>query len=169
MPPALRPLLGECQVLFSLLSHYALKPLSAHALAPQRALAPQLLPSQSSQSPPQENGHVGDGGGADAVRGLIPRPAVAEVDGESMVHSPEASTAARMGSQAAAGTSGSRSVHAAGAAVSQKVGTHVYTQDDRNADILIGMRDGVNGHFDLVSWCQHGMAWHGMATPTAWI
>lgn len=29
-------------------------------------------------------------------------------------------------------------------------GTHVYTPDPRNADILVGMRDGVSGKFELV-------------------
>lgn len=29
-------------------------------------------------------------------------------------------------------------------------GTHVHLPDPRNADVLVGMRDGVTGHFDLV-------------------
>ena len=33
-------------------------------------------------------------------------------------------------------------------------GTHVYKQDPRNADILVGMRDGVSGRFSLV-WRPH--------------
>lgn len=31
-----------------------------------------------------------------------------------------------------------------------KSGTHAYKQDPRNEDILIGIRDGVTGRFDLV-------------------
>lgn len=34
--------------------------------------------------------------------------------------------------------------------VVQKGGTHSYAPDPRNADILIGMRDGVTGDFSLV-------------------
>lgn len=35
------------------------------------------------------------------------------------------------------------------AAPAVKSGTHVYQADPRNADIMIGMRDGVTGRFSL--------------------
>ncbi|GIL89748.1 hypothetical protein Vretimale_16602 [Volvox reticuliferus] len=35
-----------------------------------------------------------------------------------------------------------------------RVGTHVYVQDPRNEDVLIGIRDGVSGRFELV-WRPH--------------
>jgi hypothetical protein len=39
-------------------------------------------------------------------------------------------------------------------AAAAKTGTHVYKQDARNADVLVGMRDGVRGAFSL-TWRPH--------------
>ncbi|KAI3431784.1 hypothetical protein D9Q98_010538 [Chlorella vulgaris] len=51
------------------------------------------------------------------------------------------------GQAAAAGSSASSS---AGGSEKQHSGTHAYLDDPRNADILVGMWDGVTGGFDLV-------------------
>lgn len=50
----------------------------------------------------------------------------------------------------AAGEKGEKAVEK-----SEKSGTHVYKQDARNADVLVGMRDGVRGTFEMV--------WRGQA------
>jgi hypothetical protein len=58
-----------------------------------------------------------------------------------------AAAVAGAGAPAAAAAAGTA---AAGAPAGEKVGTHVYTPDPRNADVLVGIRDGVTGTFELV-------------------
>lgn len=96
MPDHFRPLLGECQVLFGLLRHYAIEPMPLQAYSVQRPIAAS-----------------GD----------------------------HASGASQQAASAAAGGDGGKK---------EKMGTHVYLQDLRNADILIGIRNGVTGTFDTV-------------------
>ncbi|GFR44350.1 hypothetical protein Agub_g5567, partial [Astrephomene gubernaculifera] len=140
LPDHLKPLLAECYPLYDMLARLAIRPM----------------------------GHfeAGGGGGADGhVAGLlphVPRPL------------PPAAAAAAADTAAEAGATGGGAAAAAGSSVSSdssaaavdaaadkekgssksKSGTHVYLADPRNADVLVGIRDGVSGRFQLV-WRPH--------------
>jgi hypothetical protein len=44
-----------------------------------------------------------------------------------------------------------------GAAAAAKSGTHVYVADERNKDVLVGIRDGMHSTFDLVRCTPVGL------------
>lgn len=82
-----------------------------------------------------------NGGGSCSGGPDLDKPSPAASD-DTMVSSPEAVSAAA----AATKQQEARRGHAAA-----KTGTHVYSSDVRNADVLVGIRDGVLDAMELVS------------------
>lgn len=122
LPDHLKPLLEECRPLYAMLQRKALKPMPAGVLRP---LGP---PGQAGSMP--SRGSTADGAGGT-----------------------NGSTQQQDGGSGGGGISGSGSGSGGGGSGGKqpsKSGTHAYKEDPRNADILVGMRDGVTGSFSLV-------------------
>ncbi|GLI67547.1 hypothetical protein VaNZ11_011772 [Volvox africanus] len=87
------------------------------------------------------------------LRDLVPRPLVMfVVDGADAAKTEAASFSSS--SSAAAPTPPLSGFQSPGGGGAHQGGTHVYVQDPRNEDVLIGIRDGVSSRFELV-WRPH--------------
>ncbi|KAG2433280.1 hypothetical protein HXX76_008347 [Chlamydomonas incerta] len=80
--------------------------------------------------------------------GSVPRPLPAAGSGAAE------GSGAELHAGAAAASAEAPALLADGPAGLRKTGTHVYVQDPRNEDVLIGIRDGVTERFELV-WRPH--------------
>lgn len=136
LPDRLKPLLGECYPIYQILKRLATRPGAPPPPRPMLSPSP-TLPSAASATADCLPTAPSDGGLAAGVASAAAAvEALALADGVATTAGP-----------AGAGGGG----EAGKAAGSCKGGTHAYVPDPRNADILIGIRDGVTGEFELVS------------------
>lgn len=119
LPDHLKPLLEECRPLYAMLQRLALKPL------PTDVPRPLGLPAciEAGGGPDSGTAAAAGGGGGEGSGGLAG-------GGEH---------------QREGGGLGGTGSGSGGEGKAKKGGTHAYKPDERNADILIGMRDGVTG------------------------
>ncbi|PSC69247.1 aminotransferase class IV [Micractinium conductrix] len=121
LPDHLKPLLEECRPLYALLRRRALRPLRAPSVP---------LPLGDGDDGHADGKAVANGAGVGGT---------AAASGPSVGEWREGAAAAQAG-----GPRGSSAVQR------PKGGTHAYEADSRNDNVLIGMRDGVTGDFELV-------------------
>ncbi|GIL57359.1 hypothetical protein Vafri_12609 [Volvox africanus] len=93
------------------------------------------------------------------VRDTVPRPLgifAPDGAGDDNAHAAKtvSSSSPSAAAAAAAPTSPQNEFQSPGVGGKHPGGTHVYVQDPRNEDVLIGIRDGVSGRFELV-WRPH--------------
>ncbi|KAF8057631.1 branched-chain-amino-acid aminotransferase-like protein 1 [Scenedesmus sp. PABB004] len=146
LPDRLKPLLGECWPAYELLRRHALKPLPADAVprplgAPRGQSSHSLRLTKDSDTPSASPRY---GGGA-------ARPGGALTLSVSADHATLAAAAERAGAAGRASLEDATGGAAPGAGgASSALGSHVCAPDPRNADVLVGVRDGVADCFDLV-------------------
>eukprot|EP00877_Chromochloris_zofingiensis_P002893 jgi/Chrzof1/12604/Cz07g00200.t1 len=151
MPERLRPLLGECWPMFELLRRHAITPLADEGVIPRSPKSVSHSNSHTDRLQTLEGGvsnmtldtlaHLS----ATASQPSSSRRSTADtaVSAEQQQQQQQQQQPGAMSANAAAGGGGQKPGGG-------KSGTHVYIDDPRNADVLVGMRDGVSDTFELV-------------------
>jgi branched-chain amino acid aminotransferase len=121
MSDAIRQLVEEARPFYYLLRRHALKPLSYEEWAAEAGLPPGLATGGSNSGSSGGGGGGSGGGGGGAACSVDKRGRI--VGGSKDEDETERKE--------------------------KKGGTHAYTADPRNADVLIGLRDGVRDVFEL--------------------